>query len=162
MSGGARPLDPLYLSNRTAGQKMRSALLVATPIVLVAAVVVLALSRSADIKQQAELSSAEVAKRILPDLSRDIKIDTNRDVVVLDAAVERGTPLAIAGSVQNNTSRVIRSAEIVFDVTNDVGSQVGAVATKVRDLPPMSATKFRFAIKQTDAAFVLVREVHPE
>jgi hypothetical protein len=47
----------------------------------------------------------------------------------------------------------------VVDLTNAVGSQVGAVSAIVQRLPASGNKEFQIPITQRDAAFGLVREV---
>lgn len=161
MRPGSRPVDPLYLSNRSLWQRARVAIFVTVPVLAICGFVLWAIFKPAETKQQAEPTREELAKRILPNLAKDIKIDTNRDVVVVNAVVDKN-PVGISGTVANNTDHVVKSAELTFDLTNGNGSQIGAVSTVVKDLPPKSQTNFRFPVKQQDAAFVLVREIHFE
>jgi hypothetical protein len=95
----------------------------------------------------------------LPNLPKDIKIESHTDVQVTEASVKGGI---VTGSVRNNTDRPYHAAELVFDLTDSVGSQVGAITTTVRDLGAKATVRFSVPIKQRDAAFVLVREVHTE
>ena len=159
LSGGAAPTDPLYLSNRTFGQRFRTGLLITIPFLIIGGLVAWALTHRAQTQQQAELSAAEIARKSLPNLA-DVKVETNRDVQVVEVVVVPGATPSVSGSVINNTSHVLRDIEIVLELTDTTGSQVGAVSTTVEKLEPKATNKFQFPIKQHDAAFVLVREVH--
>ena len=160
--GAAKPQDPLYLSNRTIGQKVRLAVFVSLPILIIIGVTVVALVRPAGGRPEEDAVPSETKRRALPNPAANVKVETNQDVVVLKAAIENGHGTEVAGVVQNNTDRVIRSAVLTFDVTDQAGSQLGGVSTTVQNLAPKASTKFRFPIKQTEAAFVLVREVQKE
>jgi hypothetical protein len=161
---GAKPLDPLYLSKRTVAQRIKSTLPILLPVVLVAAIVAVALSRRSvsQSKPQSELTVAEIAAKILPDFPKDIHVESNRDVQVVEARLTPAPNAKVTGSVRNNTERRIRRARLVFDLTDANGSQVGAVSTIVENLAPKSTTNFEFAIQHAGAALVLVREVSSE
>jgi len=160
--GAAKPQDPLYLSNRTLGQKVRLAVFVSLPIAIVVGVTVVALMRPAGRRPEEEAVPSEALRRAMPNPAANVKIETNQDVVVLKAAIENSHGTEVVGVVQNNTDRQIRSAVLTFDVTDQAGSQLGGVTTTVQNLAPKAATKFRFPIKQSEAAFVLVREIQKE
>jgi hypothetical protein len=163
LAGGAPPSDPLYLSNRPRGQRIALGVLVGLPVALIVGgiVYVLGTGVTANPRQQAEPTAAEIARRILPDLDKNLKVSSNTDVQVVEAAVRQGPEPSVSGTVRNNTDRVIRSAELVFDLTDAAGSQVGGVGTTVRDLAPKATQRFEFPIKQHDAALVIVRETVP-
>ncbi len=161
---GAAPSDPLYLSNRTFAQKARSALIVVVPVLLVAGFMVLALS---DVftpapAPKAEPKPGEIAAKLLPNLENNITLVSNKDVEVVEARIEHGPSTKLVGTVKNNTPRVIHEANLVFDLTDMMGSQVGAVSTKVDNLAPGAVATFQLPIQQSNAQFVLVREVHTQ
>ncbi len=162
LDGGSKPLDPLYLTNRSVGQRVGAALLIVVPVLLVGGAITWSLTQKPPTKPEAELSRTELAQKILPNLSKDLQVRTNTDVQVVEVRVYAGSPPSLAGTVRNNTDRRFSSAELVFDLTDSRGSQVGAVSTTVQNLAPQATAKFSFAIKQENAKFVLVREVHPE
>jgi hypothetical protein len=161
---GTKPQDPLYLSNQTTGQKLQRAALIAAPILVIGGVVAVALSNVVPVqtRRQAEPTTAEVAAKILPNLSKDLKVHTNQDLQVVEAVIRPGSPSLLTGSAKNNTDHTIRSAELVFDVTDGRGSQLGAVAGKVRNIPPRSAASFEIPVRQRNAAFAIVRDTQIE
>jgi len=163
LAGGARPVDPLYLTNRSLGQKVARGALIALPVVLVigGVVFVLAMRKPANLSPPAEPTPAELARRILPNLTKDLKVSSNTDVQVVEAAVHQGSEPSLTGIVRNNTDRLIRSADLVFDLTDGTGSQVGGVGTTVHDLAPGSTQRFEFPIKQHNAVLAIVREAVP-
>jgi len=156
---GGRVDDPFYLTNQTTGQKVRKGVLIALPFVL--AITVAGISRILPRKTHpvAELTRAEVAARTLPDYSKTVRVPSNTEVQVVEVMVHRNPGPVVSGSVRNLTDREIPSAELVFDLTDSNGSQVGAVTGTVSRLKPNSVTKFQLPIKETNAAFALVREV---
>jgi hypothetical protein len=103
------------------------------------------------------LTVAEVAARILPNMDKNIQLAVNKDVEVVEVHVDL-TSHKLVGALKNNTDRAL-GAEVVFDLTDAVGSQVGAVVGRVERIAPQGRADFQFLIKQQDAAFALVREV---
>ena len=159
---GSAPKDPLYLSNRTMEQRVRLALLIAVPCVVLVGGVLLLLSniyRASDPGPAPEPTAAVLAAKLLPNLDHNVKVDTNKDVQVLDAHIEREGGMKAAGTVKNNTNRQIHTTEIILNLTDPSGSHLGAVSAKVTDLAPNATVKFQVPIEQKEAAFALVREV---
>ena len=162
LAGGAQN-DPLYLTNRSLGRKMRSWSLVALPCLVLAIAIGVALSTFLDppeVKPVKELTSKEVAAKLLPDMEKDIHLPSNTDVQVVEASVIHNGGSRLVGVIKNTTTREIAAVELVFDLTDTTGSQVGAVNGIVQKLPPSSNKVFQFPIKQRDAAFALVREIN--
>jgi hypothetical protein len=158
---GPAHTDPLYLSNRTIGQRIRAAAVVVVPVLLLLGVLFLAWSgvfRSNEAPKLRELTASEKAALILPDFNSKIQLPANHDLDVQDVHVEHGSPTRVAGLVKNNTDRVIESADLVFDLTDGRWSRLGAVSTQVVKLRPHAATPFRFTVTQDNAVHVLVRE----
>jgi len=161
LNGGAVPSDPFYLTNRTLGQKVGLALLIAIPCLLVIGGIGLAgLGYFDNPPATSPPTSAEqAAARTLPDLDKDINIPVNRDVEVVDAHVEQGPVTKLTGTARNNTGRTIHDAELIFDLTDAAGSRLGAVSARVAAIAPKGTTSFSIAIEQRNAAFALVREI---
>ena len=144
---------------------MKLGLAIAVPCLIVVGVTALGLSHFFQAKGPGpapEPSAAELAAKLLPDLDKTIKIEVNKDVQVLDAHVEREGGMKVAGTVKNNTDRLIHTTEIVLNLTDKTGSQLGAVSAQVDNLAPNATVKFQIPIEQTDAAFALVREVRTQ
>jgi hypothetical protein len=159
------PSDPLYLSNRTFDQKVKVGLAIVVPCLIVVGVIALGLShffRAKGPGPAAEISGAELARKLLPNMDTSIKIEVNKDVQVLDAHVEREGGMKVVGAVKNSTGRLIRTTEIVLNLTDTIGSQLGAVSARVDNLAPNATVNFRIPIEQTEAAFALVREVQTQ
>jgi hypothetical protein len=70
--------------------------------------------------------------------------------------------MKLVGTVKNNTDRLIRTTEIVLNLTDATGSQLGAVSARVDNLAPNATANFQIPIVQTDAAFALVREIQTQ
>jgi hypothetical protein len=156
---GPSSADPLYLSNRTLGQKLKLAAVVAVPALLVAGGLMLALSsRTPGTGPGVEPTAAEINQRILPHLDKNIHVEVNRELEVMEVHIERTPDPKLACTVRNNTSHAIQNGEVVFDLTDSSGSQLGAVRVPM-SLPASSTTKFQISIRQQSAAFALVREV---
>jgi hypothetical protein len=156
---GTAPNDPLYLSNRTAGQKLKSWSLIGIPCLVLAAGIAVTLTNFLDppeAKPIKEPTSAEITAKLLPNLEKDFTQTRPSDVQIIEIKVD-GTRLV--GVVRNTTPREIASAELVFDLTDSSGSQIGAVSGMVEKLPASGNKEFQISIKQHDAAFALVREI---
>jgi len=155
------PSDPLYLSNRTFDQRVKVGLVIAVPCLIVVCVTALALSHFFQAKgpgPAGELSGAELARKLLPNMDTTIKIEVDK-VQVLDAHFEREGGMKLVGTVKNNTDRLVHTTEIVLTLTDETGSQLGAVTAQVDNLAANATASFQIPIQQTDAAFALVREV---
>lgn len=161
LAGGVAPSDPLYLTNRTFGQRMRVASLVAVPFVVIAAVLAVALSGLLTPKDKPiqQLTPAQIAEKMLPDLKKDMDIRTNHDLDVKDVHLEHGAISKLAGVVTNNTDHAIENAVVVFDLTNNFGSRLGAVSTTIAHVDAKGSSTFSVIIPQTDAQFAIVREM---
>ena len=159
------PSDPLYLSNRTFDQKVKLWLAIAVPCLILAGVTALGLSHIFQAKGPGpapEPSAAELAAKLLPNVDKTINVEVNKDVQVLDAHVESEGGMKVAGTVKNNTDRLIHTTEIILNLTDKTGSHLGAVSARVDNLAPNATVKFQTPIEQTDAAFALVREVQTQ
>jgi hypothetical protein len=161
LSGGPAPTDPLYLTNRTIWQRARVVVVIGTPCLIVAVLMVLALTNyfvKKTVIPKLDLSPAEIAAKMLPNMD-NIVLDTNRDVAVIEVHVDHTKGTALAGTVMNNTGHQIHTAEIVFDLTDETGTQLGGVSQRLENLPPRIHQEFRLPIEQSTARYALVREV---
>ena len=164
LDGGAAPSDPFYLTNRTFGQRVRLAVVIAIPCLLVVGAIGLATMGYFDSPQAAAppaptLTPEQVAAKMLPNIDKDLKIDSNRDIGISDVHVEQGSSTKVAGTATNNTDRAVENVEVVFDLTDATGSRLGAVSTKIARIAPKGSAPFSFAVQQRAAAFALVREI---
>jgi len=165
LAGGAAPSDPLYLTNRSLGQKARIGAAIGVPCLVLGYLMYAVLAGDIDFGPKApphEPTASEVAAKLLPHMDENIRIETNHDVDVVEVRIEHGTPPSLTGIMKNNTDHEIRVAEAVFDLTDVGGSQLGGVSAKVQNLKAGSSATFRFPIQQNEAAFALVREVHSQ
>jgi hypothetical protein len=159
ISGGPAPTDPLYLTNRTWGQKLRSWSLIGIPCLILFGGIAITLSSFLDPPAPPpvkELTAAEITAKLLPNMDRDFKLAPPSVVQVIEARVD-GTH--VVGKVKNTSSKAIAAAELVIDLTDAGGSQVGAVSAVVEKIPPSGTRDFEISIKQHNAATALVREV---
>jgi len=160
--GGPAPSDPLYLSNRTMGQKLRAWTVVAVPLVIVIGGVGLLMSRylnPPDAKPPAEPSPAEIAAKMLPNLS-NLKIEGGHDVDVLEVQLERGSTMYVVGTLKNKTAERVAAADLNCDLTDAGGTEFGSVIVRVEDIGPSAVKKFRVAVKPTEATTVMIREIN--
>jgi hypothetical protein len=159
LSGGPAPTDPLYLTNRTPGQKLKSWSLIAIPCLVLAVGVGVALSNLLDpseAKPFKQSTRAEITSKLLPNIDKDFKLVPPSDVQVLEIKVVGSR---LVGVLKNTTAREIAVAEVVVDLTNASGSQIGAVSGIVEKLPASGNKEFQIPITQRDAAFGMVREI---
>jgi hypothetical protein len=95
---------------------------------------------------------------MLPDLT-DIKIESNRDVDVVEIRVEKGDSIRVTGTLKNKSNHPVASADIACEVTDSGGTQLTALSIHADNLPPGGTRDFAIPITQQDAAFVLVRSI---
>src|SRR5215471_6879948 len=147
--------DPLYLTNRTWGQKLRIWTLVAIPLLLLSGGVALTLSRylgPPKVRPAAQPTAAEYI-RALPNF-KDLKMEPNRLLDVVEVRVERGPGARMLGQVKNLTDREIPRAEIGCDLTDQEGAQLGSTTVVVEHVPASGSKRFEVNLKQTTAAIV--------
>ena len=106
------------------------------------------------------MTPEEVSRKILPNIAKDIAIETNHDVEVVEVRVDHSTPLKLVGTLRNNSTHSISGVDVVFNLTDGTGSQVGAVGGHVENLAPKAVREFQFPITQPTASFALVRELN--
>lgn len=162
--------DPLYLTNRTIGQKLRLGLLIGAPVLASAALIYLALDKRFDRPLSAEQQVAakaapakaagEITAKVLPNVEKDFTPEYSRDIEVLEASVSRGADRTLSGKLRNNTDHIVRVADVVFDVTDEDGSQLGGVAVRVENIAARSVAPFKVTVEQRGARSALVRELH--
>jgi hypothetical protein len=160
---GNTPSDPLYVSNRTVGQKVRVALLLGAPTLAIGALIFLALASYFDPPPSpakvvsVKDATGEITAKVLPGIEKDFA-ESSRDVDVVEAAV--GLNHTLSGKLRNNTDHLVQVADIVFDVTDEDGSQLGGVAVRVENIAAKSTATFKVNVEQQAARAALVREVH--
>jgi hypothetical protein len=162
LSGGPAPTDPLYLTNRTMGQKLKSWSLVGVPLLVLMAGIGIALSTiltpPAGTREK-EPTPAEVASKILPNMDKDLQIASNKELELAEIHVQKtGDGAKLIGVIRNRSNRVL-GAEIIFDLTDSGGSQVGSVSSFVEKVPAGQTKPFETPVKQGGTAFALVREI---
>ena len=156
LSGGPAPTDPLYLTNRSPIEKLKSWSLIAIPCLILAVGIAYTL-RTLDppeAKPAAEPKAAEIAAKMQP--PTDVNLAQSSEVQVLEIHV-KGT--LVSGAVQNTGTREIASVKLVLNLLNARASQIGAVEANVGKLAPSSRKDFQLSIPQRDAAFAIVREI---
>jgi hypothetical protein len=160
LSGGARQ-DPLYLSNRTFGQKLVGWVKVGVPLLVVVAAVIFAfLMHRREDKPAEVLSPAEIAAKMLPELNKPIHVDSNTDIEVLEMYVDHAAGDKLLGKLRNTTSHTIQAGEVDFVLIGDSGTQVGAVRVQVNKLAAGETVPFAQPIAEKAASSAQVREVH--
>jgi hypothetical protein len=161
-ASGVAPDDPLYLSNRTWKQKLRTGLLLAVPGLLAAGGLALVFGKiliPEPPKQQKELSAAEIMSKVLPDVEKTVQIERYTDAEVVEVFVDKvAVPPKLRGKLQNNTDHKL-SVELVVELNELGGARLGAVSARVMDVPARQSALFDFPLKSTTADGVLVREI---
>ena len=162
LSGGARQ-DPLYLSNRTFGQKLVGWAKVGVPLLVVVVAVIFAVRMHRRVDKPAEvLSPAEIAAKMLPELNKPIRVATNTDIEVLEVFVDHAAGDKLLGKLRNTTSHTIQAGEVDFVLIGVSGTQVGSVNVKVNKLAAGETVPFAQPIADKAAAAAQVREVRTQ
>ena len=105
-----------------------------------------------------ELSPAEVAAKLLPNL-KDLKVDVNHDIDVVEVRIERHGAIRMVGTVKNKSNHQIAAADVTCDLTDDGGTQLGSVTAHIEDIAPSATKNFDVPLIQGNAYFVLIREI---
>ncbi|MEO8371605.1 MAG: FxLYD domain-containing protein [Candidatus Solibacter sp.] len=158
LAGGPAPNDPLYLTNRTTAQKFKAWSLIGIPcLILVAGIgIALYIVDPPEPKPVTQTDAGEITAKVLPDVGKDGKMAPTTDLQVIEIVVSNSR---VTGVIQNTGKREIAGAELVIDLTNSAGSQVGAVNAVIAKIPASGRRDFSIGIKQRDAAYALVREI---
>ena len=165
---GGQQSDPLYLSNRTWKQKLRPALLIAIPAVLVFGALALVACLFAVVAGAApkaappkEVSAAEILAKLLPDLQKTSGINAYKDAEIVELRVAPGAAPRIVGAIRNKTDRVI-SVEFELDLVKRVGdnaTRVGGAIGRVDKAPPNASVPFDFPAGNPEAESATVRKI---
>ncbi|MGP8247692.1 MAG: FxLYD domain-containing protein [Bryobacteraceae bacterium] len=160
LSGRAQD-DPLFLSNRTVTQKMKSWLAIGVPCLLVIGVVAFALSRRGGAKdvRAGDLTPEQVAAKMLPDYSKTLDLGTAHPVTVDEVQVRHSEPPQLVGVVRNNSGHVVDSADLVCELETRRGSRLGAVTAHVGAIAPHATARFEVDIAQDTASIAIVSEI---
>jgi hypothetical protein len=158
---GPAPSDPLYLTNRPMSHKVRSWMLIGIPLlVLIAAIgATLALLEPPEVKPEKQLTAKEVASKLLPNMDKEIKLASNPDIQVVEVSVRQEGGPRLVGIIHNSSAREVAEVQLVLDLTDTMGTQLGGVNGSISSVPPNSNKSFTIPIKQKDAAFALVRDI---
>jgi hypothetical protein len=153
---------PLCISNRTKKQQLLQNLAVALPFVAVFAGVFFLPQLKPSTQAPRTLSQAELAEKILPDMSA-VPVTTNQELKVRDFQIIRsGSSVVLQGSATNVTPHSINAARISFALANQDGSLVGSANTELQDLEPGQSSNFRIPLEATDSFAALVRDIQTE
>ena len=161
LSGG-NPNDPLYLTNRSTKRKVLGWVAISLPFVAMVAALYMVASGSFGTPvtpEAAELKPADVAAKLLPNL-KDVKLGISHDVVVVDVRITRGPASILSGSVKNTSERRVETAELMFELTDGSGSQIGTVLVKVPNIRSQEIRKFSVPISSRTAVNALIQEIH--
>jgi hypothetical protein len=159
LSGRAQD-DPLFLSNRTIAQKMKSWLAIGVPCLVVIGVVAFALSRRGGAKDvRSDLTPAQVAAKMLPDYSKTVDLGADHPVTVDEVQVEHSVPPKLIGVARNTSDYLVDSADLVCELETRRGWRLGAVTAHVGAIAPHATQKFEVEIAQDTAAIAIVSEI---
>ena len=168
--GGGAANDPLYLTNRTIGQKIRTGVLIGAPVIALGALIYMALDsrfdrpasieKAAAIETKSRQPTGEITAKVLPNLDKTYISEQSKEIDVLEASVSRDASPELSGKLRNNTDGIVRVADLVFDITDQEGSQLGGISVRVENIPPKGTATFRMSLPQKTARSALVREVH--
>ncbi|HVN04638.1 MAG TPA: FxLYD domain-containing protein [Bryobacteraceae bacterium] len=160
---GQAPTDPFYLTNRTWQEKLKTAALVAVPVLLLVALILIGVTdvfhlHKADPYDHPAAEAAPpttTARTHLPDPKL-----APAGLEVVDIRIARNSrPPAVTGIIRNNTDHSVSSAEVTYLLADTDGSLVGVETAAVANLKPHASAAFRSELKSGSAEFVLVREV---
>jgi hypothetical protein len=160
---GPATSDPLYLTNRTLWQKIRPYLVVGIPIGILLGGLTLGLMNIFGAKKGFQtpppsISNAEIAKKSLAFLNKPLDLPAQKEIDIQDVMVPEGS-MRLQGAAKNLTDHEIHHVHVVFDLTDNRGSRLGAVSTDVENIPANAAKPFQFPVSQKLAAFAIVRDV---
>jgi hypothetical protein len=157
---GDAPKDKLYLSNRSWGQRLRLVAVIALPCLLLAGVMIVALSGVFKPKTAPprELSVAEILNKVLPNLGKDLKLDTNTDAEIDSIFVTRGGERRLVGVLKNKTDRTLK-VELNIAFTDENVSNVGSDIFTLEKVPPRQSYSFSFPMKVNGAIYAIVRTI---
>ena len=161
LSGSAHS-DPLYLTNQTFGQKVQRAVMVSIPVIVVGGIAFLGIRYYAEKHPNTDkvLTPQEVAAQTMPNFNDHIKVEANKDLEVTEVRFEHSGSSQMSGSLRNTTDHVIDQAVVIFDLTDDEGSQLGGITVTETNVAAGSVRKFQLAIDQAAAEHAVVRDVY--
>ena len=159
-----RPVDPLYLSNRTAGQKLWQTLLIGVPCALVGGILVWMLTGHFRGRhtEYPSVHPAAVTTKLLSAIPKSLPAAADRGLDVVEVAVKHEGGTRVAGRVRNNSGHRIERARIVFDLVNGHGSRMGAVTAEIDSVAPYATASFECRVPQSAAMGAMVREIHAQ
>jgi hypothetical protein len=157
---GGRPKDPLYLSNRSWGERLRLGIVVAVPCLLVGGVMSLFIAGVFRPKPAPpkELTAAELMAKILPNMDESIDFKLSKDASVESVSVSREGPRRVFGAVRNTTDRVV-SVEMELRFTDQYVSNIGSQVFVVDKVPANGTTNFSFPLNIENAVYAVVHRV---
>jgi hypothetical protein len=162
---GRAPSDPLYLTNRTWRQKLKIAVLLVAPVVLLTVLVAIVVTNPLRFhKVEAEVRApVEAPAPATQPKPRSGPLSASTDLEVVNIRIARDAhPPAVIGTVRNRTARKVDSAEVSYYLADAAGSMVGSDTTEVANLEPHGSVAFRAPLKFERAAYVIVRDVQPK
>jgi hypothetical protein len=158
---GRAPSDPLYLTNRTWQQKMKTAALVGVPLIILMATIAIAATDVFHLhKTDAYEHPLTEAQPVAPQnkLPEPKLVPADLEVVNIRIAKDAHPPV-VTGILRNNTNAKVDSAQVSYYLADTGGSLVGTDTIDVQNVQPHSSVTFHVPLKTASAQYVIVREV---
>ncbi|HTQ56050.1 MAG TPA: FxLYD domain-containing protein [Bryobacteraceae bacterium] len=160
---GSAPEDPLYLTNRTWKQKLKLGAAAAVPVLILIGLVMIGTTDVFRLQKVDPYERPGAEKRAsaapVPHLPDPTLGPANLEVENIRIVRDLHSP-AVSGVVRNNTGRKIASAEVSYYLTDKAGSLLGTESVEVANIASHGSVTFHLPLKELNAEFVLVREVH--
>ena len=80
--------------------------------------------------------------------------------LVLSIGCAQPYDLRLDGTLKNMTAKKFEKVEVDLNLTDHLGSQIGAIGATVSNLEPQGSANFRVSIHPQNAYNALVREIH--
>jgi len=154
LSGGRLPSDPLYLSNRTRGQKLKLAIGIAIPSALLLGALTLVFTGP----HEPATPAPKAQEKPLPNFEKTVKIGAYEDAEFAELQVRRSGPPALVGALRNKTDRVL-TVEFEVYLANSEGAHIGTVIRRVEKVPPGGLAPVEFPLDNPGASTALVRSI---
>jgi len=157
---GRAPSDPLYLTNRKWPQKLRLAALVAVPVLVLGALVIVTSTNGLHFNK-VNVYEHSLAEASPPAAKRapDPKLAPTALEVVNIRIAKDADPPVVMGLLRNNTNQKVNSADVTFYLADNGGSVIGTQTATVQNVGPHDSVNFKAPLTITGAGYVLVRDV---
>jgi hypothetical protein len=150
----ATPSDPLYLSSRTTWQKVRRVLLIVVPCVLAVGLFSWSMFWKENKNRviRGQIPAMETAPP--PEAS-----PAAQAVEVSEARLDHSGAPKLVGNIRNKSDSPALDIEINFELTNTIGTYLGATTANFSLIKPHATQHFEIPVTQEDATIALVRTI---